>query len=661
MFRRSFYDSDAYEIYQKGLLWMFRGMTHLLIYRAIYYHVAPSPSDVRDVGGVVLFVVSSYLLYLRVSGQFHLIIGILCLFGFNLPATNHFFFLASGFNDVWRRLNIYWKDFMVKIFYYPTVMGLRPWGTTASRAAATIVVFVATWLLHSYQWFWLRGTFPLTAIDGIYWGILGSLVLVNSLYLVGKIRDRTAGPRGWSWRGALLLSLQTIGMFAFMAVLWSLWSSRTFAEWLSVMSSVGTGRAVDYAGIVAGVVLLLALGTIAQWVSNRGWRFSWDQARASFPRVASYTAVGALLLVLLGLPRVQARLGEEAGTWIASLQESRFNQRDTELMERGYYEGLLGSDRYLSQLWRVQMWRPVDWVPLELSTAVRRTDDLLRVELIPSQETVQKRVVLRTNRWGMKDIEYELEKPPGIFRIALLGASYTMGPGIEEGGNYESLLEARLNREHAGGRYDGYEILNFAVGGYSVVQHIQVCDEKVYGFDPDLLLYTMHSGGMNRALHTLTMIYARGVELPPFLAGVLERAGAKPDMGEDEIRKRLRPFGDEVLSWGYRRIVDQCNERGILPVWVYIPRTEGLTGVREQEHPGHLSQLAREAGFITYSIGDAFEGHDKSRLQLRPWDAHPNELGHRLLADRLYRLLRENETTLNLGLSGTEPNPENQE
>ena len=33
-----------------------------------------------------------------------MIVGILCLFGFRLPATNRFFFIAAGFADFWRRM-----------------------------------------------------------------------------------------------------------------------------------------------------------------------------------------------------------------------------------------------------------------------------------------------------------------------------------------------------------------------------------------------------------------------------------------------------------------------------------------------------------------------------------------------------------------------------
>ena len=40
-------------------------------------------------------------------------------------------------------------------------------------------VFVLTWFLHSYQWFWLRGGFPMTPQDVFFWGILGALVVTG--------------------------------------------------------------------------------------------------------------------------------------------------------------------------------------------------------------------------------------------------------------------------------------------------------------------------------------------------------------------------------------------------------------------------------------------------------------------------------------------------
>jgi hypothetical protein len=43
-------------------------------------------------------------------------------------------------------------------------------------AMATLVAFAATWLLHSYQRFWIRGEFPIVWSDLVFWlGLVGRL------------------------------------------------------------------------------------------------------------------------------------------------------------------------------------------------------------------------------------------------------------------------------------------------------------------------------------------------------------------------------------------------------------------------------------------------------------------------------------------------------
>ena len=61
---------------------------------------------------------------------------------------------------------------MMKVFYYPTYFKLRKLGETKALVLATLFVFVVTWFLHSYQWFWLRGSFPVIWQDAVFWRIL---------------------------------------------------------------------------------------------------------------------------------------------------------------------------------------------------------------------------------------------------------------------------------------------------------------------------------------------------------------------------------------------------------------------------------------------------------------------------------------------------------
>src|SRR5271169_5682196 len=168
-FRRGYFQRDIHPVAQKGVWWIFRGTTHLLLYRLIYQLQGRfSPPHVAVATAVVVKIIGCYLLYLRVSGQFHIIVGMLCLFGYDLPETNHRYFLAHSINDMWRRMNIYWKEFMVKIVYFPAYFKLRRRGALQAELLSTLLVIVTTYFLHAYQFFLLRGKVRLSVNDAVF-------------------------------------------------------------------------------------------------------------------------------------------------------------------------------------------------------------------------------------------------------------------------------------------------------------------------------------------------------------------------------------------------------------------------------------------------------------------------------------------------------------
>lgn len=238
-FQRGYFARNVHMTQRAGLQMMFRGTTHLLVYRLIYHELLIPADEVADLASLAGYLVCNYLLYLRVSGQFHMACGMLHLFGFQLPETHRNYLLATSFTDYWRRINIYWKDFMVRLVFNPVVFRLKRWPRPLSLAAATVVVFVCTWALHSYQSFWLRGAWGFSAPDALFWGVLGALVLVNvQLDAFRSGSRRSSASADATTRAALLLGLRvvkTAGTFATIALLWSLWSSPSVDAWLTML------------------------------------------------------------------------------------------------------------------------------------------------------------------------------------------------------------------------------------------------------------------------------------------------------------------------------------------------------------------------------------------------------------------------------------------
>jgi alginate O-acetyltransferase complex protein AlgI len=234
--QRGYFAQDVHAVQGRGLEMMLRGTIHLLCYRLIYHDFLIPASRVHDPVSLAGYLVCNYLLYLQVSGQFHIAAGMLHLFGFQLPPTHHHYLLATSFTDYWRRINIYWKDFMVRLFFNPVVFRLKRWPQPLALALATTSVFVATWFLHAYQSYWLRGRWGFSVPDALFWGILGALVLVNVQLDARRSRSRGSGDRrAQSSRGLAVSSLQVAGTFATITLLWSLWCSPSLSTWLDMI------------------------------------------------------------------------------------------------------------------------------------------------------------------------------------------------------------------------------------------------------------------------------------------------------------------------------------------------------------------------------------------------------------------------------------------
>jgi D-alanyl-lipoteichoic acid acyltransferase DltB (MBOAT superfamily) len=230
--QRGYFAREIHAIQRSGLQMMFRGAIHLLLYRLVYHEFLIPAEEVHDAASLAGYLVCNYLLYLRVSGQFHMACGMLHLFGFQLPETHHHYLLATGFTDYWRRINIYWKDFMVRIVFNPVAFRLKRWPQPAALAAATVAVFLATWSLHAYQSYWLRGTWGFSAPDALFWGVLGALVLVNLQLDARRPRGRASAA---TFGGRALRVAKTAGTFAAITLLWSLWSSPGLGDWVGML------------------------------------------------------------------------------------------------------------------------------------------------------------------------------------------------------------------------------------------------------------------------------------------------------------------------------------------------------------------------------------------------------------------------------------------
>lgn len=655
-FSRGYYTIDPFVTYQTGVNWMFRGLIQLILYRVVYQYLPSDPAAIGSAAGAALYFVHFYLLYLRISGSFHLVIGMLHLFGFNLPRTNYNYLLASSFTDYWRRVNIYWKEFLQKIFFNPFYLFFkRSMNATGALILTTCIAFFVTWALHSYQWFWIRGSFPVIWQDIVFWSLMGFIVLVNMIQEDRRGRIRSLGKAARSLRETLGLALRTIGTFLVICASWAIWSTESFGELTLVGGKLLHPGPKDALGILAG---LLGLG-LAAIVYDRFERRGRDEVER-VPRIRLLGVpipVSALRVSIVSAALVFLAFGQHLFFYppaiarvIGELRDPHFlNAPDQRLLNRGYYENLMDASRFNPKLAELYKDRPADW---NQCRAVRNTGGFPATELMPSQRVLFNGAMMSTNRWGMRDRDYEKSKPKGTYRFALLGRSHSFGVGVEDGDTFENLVEDRLNKEVTPRSGLRYEILNFSLGGWCPAACLADLEKRGFDFQPDAVMYVAINEFDFLSQEIISAV-RRDYRLPWSEPVEMARAaGVTKRMDMEVAMAKLRPHREELLLWVYRRMVDDCRQRGVLPIAVFIPiptktSPETLLDMKRQV------AVAREAGFEVIDLLDVYDSVPAlDALWIAQWDQHPNAEGHRMLADRLYAgLLRE------LRLNSSAPGP----
>ncbi|CAN5542894.1 hypothetical protein BH10BAC1_BH10BAC1_08370 [soil metagenome] len=626
---KTYYTRPDTEIWQKGIRWMLRGVIHLLCYRIIYLHLLISPHEVTNLTTLLEYITCSYALILRLSGLFHFILGLLCLFGLDLHLVFNNYLLSTSFVDMWRRINIYWREFIMKIFFYPIMFKLKKKITSNLLPATMIMVFIITWAMHNYQWFWMRGNFPLTAMDIIFWSVLGICITLNSMWIEKKLEKPKKQITNFIRYPLNILKM--IGVFLFMSLMWSLWGSSSLDEWKFLLSKGQNTATFEVLTLLAIVIGIVAVGSILYIITAKG-KIKKVLSTPSHQTLA-LTLPTILVLFALTFAQVKSKLPENIQTFLASISDDNINTSDRQANERGYYKALIdGEENTEKGLWEVNLKRPNKFSALD--KIYIRTNGLLPRVFRPNAKARADNFSLEIDSLGLRDKEYSVKRPKATFRIALLGGSYESGAGVSNKEIFEYLVEEKLNENNTDSITEKYEILNFAVPGYHLVQHVELCKTKVFKFEPNALIYVAHSGENWRLEGFICDLIKTGADLKyPFLKEIKTLSGVKQTMSDLEIKERLSPFIDNIIQWSYIQIISECKKNNTTPVWAYLPATADSTNTVEFEK---IRGYATKLGFVIMDLSDVYGTIDRESIALSESDTHPNAKGHQLIFEKFY-------------------------
>jgi hypothetical protein len=280
-------------------------------------------------------------------------------------------------------------------------------------------------------------------------------------------------------------------------------------------------------------------------------------------------------------------------------------------------------------------------------------------DLLPSRSTTWNGKLFTTNRWGMRDQDYPQAKSPDTMRIAILGPSHVMGNNVADNEVFERLVEERLNASFTYGPYRRFEILNFGVDGYSLPQQLAMLEDRVFDFSPDVVIATHYKDNRDMTEAFLMKVLDQRIPVPegelktliaeagllgagqnglpvPFALAreLVGMAGIQTRMPYGEARSRARRVADAVLVASFRHFASLTRAHGVAPAVLAL---NVVFDEAPEEVP--LGSEIDAAGVPVFDLFHVYPPEGLEALRVAPWDDHPNDTGHQLIADRLFREL----------------------
>ncbi len=234
----------------------------------------------------------------------------------------------------------------------------------------------------------------------------------------------------------------------------------------------------------------------------------------------------------------------------------------------------------------------------------------------------------KTNAYGFRNKAITIIKPKNTIRGIVIGDSFTMGSGVNAEDTYHSKVEKALNQKSDSIRY---ELLNFGVSGYNLLNYLGVMEEKVMQYNPDFLIIGFCSRNdfkLPNKKHTKGNYKVKKVSSPFFISylnKLIESALSSKLNKEKIINNKRKEFIDQMFN----TYANFSRENNIPIILTYLST--------EQDHHNLeiIQSLAIKNNLPFAHSKDKFNYEKPANYRVNIFDAHPNESGHQIFANTL--------------------------
>jgi len=248
---------------------------------------------------------------------------------------------------------------------------------------------------------------------------------------------------------------------------------------------------------------------------------------------------------------------------------------------------------------------------------------------------------VKINSHGLRDREFSLEKPPGVYRIMVLGDSTTFGWGVSMDDTASKILERELNALRIPG-YERFEVMNAGVGNYDTVQEVTYYRTRGIEFHPDMVILVFFINDPEPVPRQRNIVLIDRSYLVAFLTnrldGVLRKTGARPgwktyyaSLYEDE-----KP-GFQACKAALLNLAATTREQHAKLIVALLPELHEINnGYPFAAEHQKIKDVVAPTGVPVLDLIDGLKGHGpEETLWVTPLDDHPSGKANTLIAAQL--------------------------
>lgn len=258
-------------------------------------------------------------------------------------------------------------------------------------------------------------------------------------------------------------------------------------------------------------------------------------------------------------------------------------------------------------------------------------------QLRPNLDTWFRGKRFRTNSRGLADQEYSVEKDEDVFRVVVVGSSWTMATGVEPEEAWHAVLEEQLNAEYPGQRF---EFVNFAVEYYGLRELVGTVRHRALDWQPDLIHVDLTSFTCYLLWEPPPPVQQLPEQTTPMLQSYfLREVDSALKLGVFPTEVAERPTVGLDMELNDRQVLRALQEIQEMAEAVDIPVTFSwlsfsLPGRKLSQN---MQELADKRSMTYIRAYEVLTGEGAARRQISAADKHPNAYSHQLIAERVRR------------------------